>query len=702
MPAPRRPSDHQGPARRRGREPGEDPQRVRTSAARGNQAITIGAIGLAVVGGVALWLMWSRPAVVVVPPAPAPAAAAEAAPAAAPVPATTLPPPSAAVVRTFARGIALGGEGLTIDGHRWLGLAQAQANGLELAAGTAPAPAASIAAARLDFETKTMLDGGLAASGPVKFSQALPDGDYEVTLWAAGAQGIDASQIGVRLCGTDVELGKVAGAATWSRLGPYAVRVRDRQLSVAVAGLGAAHLSGLAITALGSGQATVPPVVGLTSPGGGAVLFSSDIPLVADVLAGSGRLAKVEFFDGAAKLGEALAPPWTWTWSHPAVGRHELSVVASDSTAVRAGSGAVAVTIKADDGSAELLIERAKDAMRALGLESTRLVADRDGLHLNLAGTAITDLGWVMGLPLTDLDIHDCRRLTELGALAGLPLRRLIMHNVKPRDFAFLRGMPLTDLRVWGCGIVDLAPLAGMKLETLEAGGNPLVDIHPLAGMPLRNLYLQHDAIADFSPLAGMALQELDAGGTRLSDLTLIARMPLNVLRIWSCPVTTLAPLAGTHLKLLHMGSIAVDLAPLAGLPLEELSLNEAPVSDLSVLAGMPLRRLDLWGTAVTSLARLRGLPLTLLRLGRTAVTDLAPIAGMAIEELDLRECEHLGSLAPVATLPRLRLLGLPNQRPDLDSLRNLPGVQIRLNGRDETRDVSEFFKAWDAANGRK
>ncbi len=701
MPPPRRPSDHPAPARRRGREPGDDTQRVRTSAARGNQAITIGAAALVVAGGVALWMMWSRPAVVV-PPAPVPVSAAEPTPAAAPAPVITAPPSSAVRERTFARGIALGGEGLTIDGHRWLGLAQAQANGLELAAGTAPAPVAPIAAAHLDFETKTMLGGGLAANGAVKLSQALPSGDYEVTLWVAGEQGVDASRLALRLGGDDVTVGKVAGAATWSRLGPYAVRVRDRSLAVALTGLGAAHLSGLAITALGGGEATVPPVVGLTSPGGGAVLFSSDIPLVADVLAGSGRLAKVEFFDGAAKLGEALAPPWTWTWSHPAVGRHELSVVASDSTAVRGGSGAVAVAIKPDDGSAELLIERAKDAMRALGLESTRLLADRDGLHLNLSGTTITDLGWVKGLPLTELDIHDCVQFTDLGALAGLPLRRLVMHNVKARDFAFLRGMPLTDLRMWGCGIADLSPLAGMKLESLEAGGNPLVDIHPLAGMPLRYLYLQHDAIGDFSPLAGMALQELDAGGTRLSDLTLIARMPLNVLRIRSCPVTTLAPLAGTHLKLLHMGSIAVDLAPLAGLPLEELSLNEAPVSDLSALAGMPLRRLDLWGTAVTSLARLKGLPLTLLRLGRTAVTDLAPITGMGIEELDLRECEHLGSLAPVATLPRLRLLGLPNQRPDLDSLRKLPGVLIRENGRDETRDVSEFFTAWDAANGKK
>ncbi len=699
MPQPRRPSDHPHAPRRRGRGQGDDTERVRIPAARGNQAVTVGAVVIAVIGGVLLWVMWSRSTpVVMVPPAAAPAPA----PGIAPAPPTHGSPPAPAVAKTFARGIAFGTAGVTIAGQRWLGLAQAQANGLELAAGTAAAPPASIAASRLDFETKTMLDGGLAARGPVKLSQALPNGDYEVTLWVAGAQGVDASLLALRLDGSDVAVGAVTGAATWRRLGPYPVGVRHRLLAISLDGLGAAHLAGLALTALGSGEATVPPVVGLTSPGPGAQLYSGDIPLIADPIPGTGRLAKVEFFDGATRLGEALAPPWTWTWSHPASGRHELSAVASDVAAARASSAPVAMTIKADDGSPDLRIERAKDALRGLGLESSLLVQDADGLHLSLRDTTITDIAWLTGVPLTDLDIRGSR-LTDLSALAGMPLRRLLMNDARPRDFTFLKGLPLTELRVWNCGMPDFAPLAGMRLELLEAGKNPVTDLRPLAGMPLRYLYLQHNAIVDLAPLAGLAkLEDLDIGGTRVRDLAPLAGLPLLQLRLWGCPLASLAPLAGVRLKLLNISGCNLDCTPLRGMPLEELTIGESTLSDLAPFAGMPLRRLDLWNSHVVSLAPLAGMKLEMLRMGYTPVTDLAPLAGMPLVELDLRGSEMLGSLAPVATLASLRSLGLPAHRPDLDRLRSLGNVQIHEIDRPESRDVGVFFTALDAANGKQ
>ena len=95
-------------------------------------------------------------------------------------------------------------------------------------------------------------------------------------------------------------------------------------------------------------------------------------------------------------------------------------------------------------------------------------------------------------------------------------------------------------------------------------------------------------------------------------------------------------------------------------------------------------------------------MPLELLEAGKNPVTDLRPLAGLPLEELDLRGSEQLRSLAPVATLARLRSLGLPAHRPDLDSLRSLGGVRIREIDRPEPRDVGEFFRALDAANGKK
>jgi hypothetical protein len=615
------------------------------------------------------------------------------------------PEPSVSAMRgerLFVRGIALGGEEVTIDGQRWLGHDLALANGLALGTGTTVAPRAPIAAPRLDFDTKSMLDGGLIASGQVRLSQELPNGDYEVTVWVAGAQGVDPALLTLRLGGTEVATGTTTGAPTWARLGPHFTSVSKRKLDIGVSGLSGAHLAGVAIAALGRGEATVPPVVSLTSPGADAQLYSGDITLVAEVVPANGGIAAVEFFDGTTRLGTATSRPYTFHWRKPAIGRHRLSAVVTDTAAVYAGSAPISVTIKADDGSRELSIERAKDALRALGLESSLLAHDNDGWRLSLADNqVISDVSWLKGVPLTSLDLRGTK-VSDFSVLAGMPLSWLCIDGTRPHDLAFLNDLPLVELHIMNCAVADLAPLAGLKLKVLAAGDNPVTTLAPLARMKLHSLSIKGDPIEDFLPLVGMPIEDLDASGTKVRDLILLAGLPLNILRIKDCPVNTLVPLTGMHLQTLDMTRVNADLAPLKGMPLESLCIDDAHVRDLAPLTGMPLHRLDMWGCPETSLAPLVGMPLEALLMSHSAVTDLAPIAGMPLIHLDLRACERLESLAPVATLSKLRYLYLPNARPAFDTLRALVNVQVREEGNDQLRDIRLLIKAWEVAQGRK
>lgn len=700
MPQSKRVPDRTNGAARRRAGGGETTDLNRLKVVRTYRAITMGAVGLVLVGSLALWLMWPRE--VPLPAQPTAVTTLDADSASTALAPEPSPEPVTPMTRTLVRGIALGGDAVTIDGQRWLGHHLALANGLILGAGTTVASRAAIIAPRLEFDTKSMLEGGLVSSGPVKLSQRLPNGEYEVVLWVAGAQGVNPALLVLRLCGADVATGAAAGAPTWSRLGPFHISVRQRLLDIVVAGLGDAHLAGLAITTLGRGESTVPPVVSLTHPGADAQLSSGDINLIADVVPADGGLAAVEFYDGSTRLGMATSTPYTLVWHKPAVGRRLLSSVAIDTMGVNSRSGLVAVTIKEDDGSRELAIERAREGLRALGLESSLLVQDNDGWRLDLAeNQAISDVSWLKGVPVTRLDVGGTK-VRDLSVLAGMPLRWLSINGTGLHDVRQLKDLPLTELHAMNCGISDLAPLAGLKLKVLDVGKNPVTTLAPLAGMELYNLSVQGDPIGDLRPLAGMPIEDLDLSGTKVRDLTQLAGLPIKRLSIKDCPVTTLAPLTGLQLRALDVTRVKVDLTPLRGMQLESLCIDDANVRDLGPLAGMPLKRLEMWGCQATSLAPLVGMPLEALLMSNSTLTDLTPIAGLPLVHLDLRACERLRSLAPVAKLTKLRYLYLPKARPDLDALRSLVDVQVREDGNDQPRAIGDFIEEWKAARERK
>ncbi|MBL9200186.1 MAG: hypothetical protein JNL39_06745, partial [Opitutaceae bacterium] len=74
-----------------------------------------------------------------------------------------------------------------------------------------------------------------------------------------------------------------------------------------------------------------PPAVVLTAPADGAMFLApTPIAISANAADPDGAVAKVEFFEGTTKLGEATSPPYTFTWTGAQPGTHTLTARAID------------------------------------------------------------------------------------------------------------------------------------------------------------------------------------------------------------------------------------------------------------------------------------------------------------------------------------------------------------------------------------
>ncbi|MDB6034956.1 MAG: hypothetical protein JWM16_5294, partial [Verrucomicrobiales bacterium] len=85
----------------------------------------------------------------------------------------------------------------------------------------------------------------------------------------------------------------------------------------------------------------------LTTPADGSIIrLPDDVTLSADALAGLGlTISKVEFFDGAEKIGEDTSYPFAFTWGDAAAGTHQLTAVGTDSGGGSLTSAPVNITV---------------------------------------------------------------------------------------------------------------------------------------------------------------------------------------------------------------------------------------------------------------------------------------------------------------------------------------------------------------------
>jgi bacillolysin len=91
-----------------------------------------------------------------------------------------------------------------------------------------------------------------------------------------------------------------------------------------------------------------PPTVSITSPAEGAAFPSgSNITITASAADSGGTVTKVEFFEGANKLGEDTTgpSPYSFSWNNVPAGSYTLTAKATDNDGAAATSGPVHITV---------------------------------------------------------------------------------------------------------------------------------------------------------------------------------------------------------------------------------------------------------------------------------------------------------------------------------------------------------------------
>lgn len=89
----------------------------------------------------------------------------------------------------------------------------------------------------------------------------------------------------------------------------------------------------------------VAPTVSLTAPANGATILTTSVALAADAADTDGVVSKVEFFNGATKLGEDLTSPFTFNWTGVASGNYTVTAVATDNDSATTTSTAVSFSV---------------------------------------------------------------------------------------------------------------------------------------------------------------------------------------------------------------------------------------------------------------------------------------------------------------------------------------------------------------------
>ena len=88
------------------------------------------------------------------------------------------------------------------------------------------------------------------------------------------------------------------------------------------------------------------PSVSITQPAAGAAFTApAAVGIVASASDPDGTVAKVEFFNGAAKLGEDTSAPFTYDWAGVPAGTYSLTARATDNLGAQSTSAVRTVTV---------------------------------------------------------------------------------------------------------------------------------------------------------------------------------------------------------------------------------------------------------------------------------------------------------------------------------------------------------------------
>jgi chitinase len=257
-------------------------------------------------------------------------------------PTTPTSPAGTPANATFVRALNMGGAATTIDGRSWEAgstAANFQINGGEFANQAVTLNPATDAA-RADMIRSSVYSSDIAAT-----ISNVTNGTYFV--YAYVWEDNNAETFSVSVEGQTVQSNYNSGSAGhWDRLGPFTANVTDGTINLNTTG-GDANLSGIEIWKQNTTTtpANVAPTVSLTAPTTGTV--GTALSLTATAADADGTVTKVEFFNGATKLGEDLTSPYALSYTPTAAGTLSLTARATDNTGAITNTAAKSVTVAA-------------------------------------------------------------------------------------------------------------------------------------------------------------------------------------------------------------------------------------------------------------------------------------------------------------------------------------------------------------------
>ena len=91
----------------------------------------------------------------------------------------------------------------------------------------------------------------------------------------------------------------------------------------------------------------IKPEISITSPGSGNAFYASDdLEFTVNASDADGEVVKVEYYSGEKLIGTSSTAPFSFTWTNPFTGMHEITAHAFDNNAEEAVSDKIIISIK--------------------------------------------------------------------------------------------------------------------------------------------------------------------------------------------------------------------------------------------------------------------------------------------------------------------------------------------------------------------
>ena len=186
------------------------------------------------------------------------------------------------------------------------------------------------------------------------------------------------------------------------------------------------------------------PTVNISSPTENqSFAQGSDITISASASDLNGTISKVEFYDGAIKLGEDTVSPYMYTWENPNVGDHEIKAIVTDNDAGEGTSQIVNITVVA----VQACSETSNDSQQGSFSTGFTAVFETVGTNVNITFELLdTNRSGVIAYlwkqnPFGETQMDNVGGLRFKKTLGGLNSGETITYGCK---FAFAGGLAVT------------------------------------------------------------------------------------------------------------------------------------------------------------------------------------------------------------------------------------------------------------------